>query len=158
DATVLGAVLEAGKGLILADNKWESLEEDEKRWIQQDFSRRFAFIAYTEPMFISALNGQGVLQVIREAIQVFDQSMREFTTNELSNILELAIHNHQPPMDKGYAPKLRFAHQGGKNPLKIIIHGNRTQYVKDSYTRDRKSTRLNYSHVSSSYAVFCLQK
>jgi len=135
DATLLGAVLEAGKGLILAVNKWDSLEEDEKSWIQQDFSRRFAFIDYTEPMFISALNGQGVLQVIREAIQVFDQSMREFTTNELSNILELAVHNHQPPMDKGYAPKLRFAHQGGKNPLKIIIHGNRTQYVKDSYTR-----------------------
>lgn len=135
DATLLGAVLEAGKGLILAVNKWDSLDEDEKSWIQQDFAVRFAFIDFTEPLFISALNGQGVLQVIREAIHVFDQSMREFTTNELSNILEYAVHAHQPPMDKGYAPKLRYAHQGGKNPLKIIVHGNRTQYVKDSYTR-----------------------
>lgn len=135
DATLLGAVLEAGKALILAVNKWDSLEEDEKSWIQQDFARRFAFIDFTEPMFISALKGQGVLQVVREAIKVFDQSMREFTTNELSNILEYAVHSHQPPMEKGYAPKLRYAHQGGKNPLKIIIHGNRTQYVKDSYTR-----------------------
>lgn len=135
DATLLGAVLEAGKGLILAVNKWDSLDEDEKSWIQQDFAVRFAFIDFTQPLFISALNGQGVLQVIREAINVFDQSMREFSTNELSNILEYAVHAHQPPMDKGYAPKLRYAHQGGKNPLKIIVHGNRTQYVKDSYTR-----------------------
>lgn len=135
DATLLGAVLEAGKGLILAVNKWDSLDEDEKSWIQQDFAVRFAFIDFTQPLFISALNGQGVLQVVREAISVFDQSMREFSTNELSNILEYAVHAHQPPMDKGYAPKLRYAHQGGKNPLKIIVHGNRTQYVKDSYTR-----------------------
>ena len=135
DATLLGAVLDAGKGLILAVNKWDSLSEDEKSWIQQDFSRRFAFIDFTEPLFISALNGQGVLQVIRKSIEIFDQAMREFTTNELSKILEYAVHGHQPPMDKGYAPKLRYAHQGGKNPLKIIIHGNRTQYVKDSYTR-----------------------
>ncbi len=135
DATLLGAVLEAGKGLILAVNKWDSLSEDEKSWIQQDFSRRFAFIDFTEPFFISALKGQGVRQVIRRSIEVFDQAMREFSTNELSNILEYAVHNHQPPMEKGYAPKLRYAHQGGKNPLKIIIHGNRTQYVKDSYTR-----------------------
>ncbi len=135
DATLLGAVLEAGKALVLAVNKWDSLDEDEKSWVQQDFSRRFAFIDFTEPLFISALKGQGVRQVIRQAIEVFDQSMREFSTNELSNILEYAVHAHQPPMDKGYAPKLRYAHQGGKNPLKIIIHGNRTQYVKDSYTR-----------------------
>lgn len=135
DATLLGAVLEAGKALILAVNKWDSLDEDEKSWIQQDFAVRFAFIDFTQPLFISALHGQGVRQVIREAIDVFDQSMREFSTNELSNILEYAVHAHQPPMDKGYAPKLRYAHQGGKNPLKIIIHGNRTQYVKDSYTR-----------------------
>ena len=135
DATLLGAVLEAGKALILAVNKWDSLDEDEKSWVQQDFAHRFAFIDFTEPLFISALKGQGVLQVVRRAIEVFDQSMREFSTNELSNILEYAVHAHQPPMDKGYAPKLRYAHQGGKNPLKIIIHGNRTQYVKDSYTR-----------------------
>ncbi len=135
DATLLGHVLDAGKGLVLAVNKWDSLEEDEKSWIQQDFARRFAFIDFTQPIFISALKGTAVKQVIREAIRTYDHAMREFTTNELSNILEYAVQNHQPPMEKGYAPKLRYAHQGGKNPLRVIVHGNRTQYVKESYTR-----------------------
>lgn len=135
DATLLGYVLDSGKALVLAVNKWDTLENDDKEWLKQEFDRRFAFVDFTKPIFISALRGTGVSRVLQEAIKAYDSSMQEFSTSELSDILEDAVRAHQPPMEKGFAPKLRFAHQGGKNPPRIIIHGNRTQYVKDSYVR-----------------------
>ncbi len=136
DSTLLGYALEYHRPLVLAINKWDLLENDEKEWIKQDFARRFAFIDYAEPIFISALRGgSGIGRILKEAIKIYDSSMQEFTTNKLSNILEKAVQAHHPPVVKGFAPKLRYAHQGGVNPLQVIIHGNRTQYVSESYKR-----------------------
>lgn len=135
DATLLGYALDYNRPLVLVVNKWDAVEQDEREWIRQDFDRRYSFIDFAQPLFVSALKGSGVNRILKEAIKTYDSSMQEFSTNKLSNILERAIQNHQPPVVKGFAPKLRYAHQGGRNPLQVIIHGNRTQYVSESYQR-----------------------
>lgn len=147
DAGLLGHVLDSGRALVLAVNKWDHLTSDEKEWIKQEFSRKFAFIDFTKPIFISALHGTAVDRVLKEAIKAYDSATRKFTTNELSNILEAAIHKHQPPIVQGLAPKLRYAHQGGKNPPRIVIHGNRIKHVKEDYIRYLMNTFRQALHI-----------
>ncbi len=165
DASLLGSVLDSGRALVLAVNKWDHLPEDERNWIKQEFTRKFAFIDFTKPIFISALHGTNVNQVLNMAIEAFDNAMRRFTTNELSNILEAAVHKHHPPVVQGLAPKLRYAHQGGKNPPRIVIHGSRIKHVKPEYKRYLENTyrdvlkivgtpvRLDFRSGENPYAV-----
>ncbi|KZS23929.1 ribosome biogenesis GTPase Der [Wohlfahrtiimonas chitiniclastica] len=143
DAGLLGNVLESGRALVLAVNKWDHLPDDEREWIKQEFTRKFAFIDFTKPIFISALHGSNVDKVLKMAINAFDNAMKKFTTNELSNILEAAVHKHHPPVVQGLAPKLRYAHQGGKNPPRIVIHGSRITHVKPDYVRYLTNTYLS---------------
>ena len=165
DAGLLGNVLDSGRALVLAVNKWDHLPDHEKEWIKTEFTRKFAFIDFTSPIFISALHGTNVDKVLKMAISAYDNAMRKFTTNELSNILEGAVHKHHPPVSQGLAPKLRYAHQGGKNPPRIVIHGSRVSHVKPDYIRYLMNTyrdqlklvgtpvRLDFRSGDNPYAV-----
>ncbi len=165
DAGLLGNVLDSGRALVLAVNKWDHLPDHEREWIKTEFTRKFAFIDFTQPIFISALHGTNVDKVLKMAINAYDNAMRKFTTNELSNILEGAVHRHHPPVSQGLAPKLRYAHQGGKNPPRIVIHGSRVSHVKPDYIRYLMNTyreqlklvgtpvRLDFRSGENPYAV-----
>ena len=135
DAHLLGLVLDSGRALVLAVNKWDHLSSDARERIRTEITRKLQFVDFTKPMFISALHGSGVMDVLEQAQRAYRSATQKMSTAELTRILEMALHQHQPPLVKGFAIKLRYAHQGGRNPPRIIIHGNRVQHVKESYRR-----------------------
>ncbi len=135
DAHLLGLVLEAGKALILAVNKWDGLESDQRDWIKQQLAIKLPFIEFAETFFISALHGSNVGLLYAAVKRAYQSAMLKVPTSRLTRILEMAVQQHQPPLTKGQRIKLRYAHQGGSNPFRVIIHGNRTDYVPENYTR-----------------------
>ncbi len=135
DAHLLGLVLEAGKSLILAINKWDGLESDQRDWIKQQLEVKLPFLEFAEKFFISALHGSNVGLLYAAVKRAYDSAMLKVPTSRLTRILEMAVQQHQPPLTKGQRIKLRYAHQGGSNPFRVIIHGNRTEYVPESYER-----------------------
>lgn len=136
DAHLLGLALEAGRSLIIAVNKWDGLESDERDWIKQQIEVKLPFVLdFAEIFFISALHGSNVGLLYAAVKRAYASAMLKVPTSRLTRILEMAVQQHQPPLTRGHRIKLRYAHQGGSNPFRLIIHGNRTEYVPDSYTR-----------------------
>ncbi|VAW80966.1 GTP-binding protein EngA [hydrothermal vent metagenome] len=156
DVTLLGYILDAGRALLIAVNKWDGMDLDDRDQVKQDLDRKLTFIDYAEFHYISALHGTGVGHLFETVNKAYLSAMSEFKTQRLTQILEYAIAQHQPPLVRGHRIKLRYAHQGGKNPPLIIIHGNQTEAVPDAYTRYlmstyRKQLRLTGTPVSIEY-------
>ena len=135
DATLAGHVLDSGRALVVAINKWDGLDQDKREKIKEDLERKLPFLDFAEKHFISALHGSGVGKLFPVVDRVYANAMRDMPTPELNRILEWALQEHQPPMAHGRRIKLRYAHQGGQNPPIIVIHGNQTDAVPDSYKR-----------------------
>lgn len=136
DAHLLGLALEAGRALIIAVNKWDGLESDQREWIKQQIEVKLPFVTdFSEIFFISALHGSNVGLLYAAIKRAYASAMLKVPTSRLTRILEMAVQQHQPPLTRGQRIKLRYAHQGGSNPFRLIVHGNRTEYVPDSYTR-----------------------
>ena len=135
DATLAGHVLDSGRALIVAINKWDGLDQDKREKIKEDIDRKLPFLDFAEKHFISALHGSGVGKMFPVVDKVYANAMRDMSTPELNRILEWALQEHQPPMAHGRRIKLRYAHQGGQNPPIIVIHGNQTDAVPDGYKR-----------------------
>ncbi|KAA1194377.1 ribosome biogenesis GTPase Der [Pseudohalioglobus sediminis] len=135
DMHLLGHCIEAGRGLVLAVNKWDGVEPDQRDWIKNELGRRLAFADYADIHFISALHGTGVGHLYKSIDAAFESATRKLSTNALTRILEGAVFDHSPPMINGRRIKLRYAHAGGQNPPLIVIHGNQTGKVPNSYAR-----------------------
>ncbi|MCU7921649.1 MAG: ribosome biogenesis GTPase Der [Candidatus Thiodiazotropha sp. (ex Dulcina madagascariensis)] len=135
DATLAGHVLESGRALVLVINKWDGLSQDQREWVRQDIERKLPFLEFAQHHFISALHGSGVGDLFGLVDRVYANAMRDLSTPELTRLLEALVQEHQPPLVHGRRIKLRYAHQGGKNPPLIIIHGNQTEQVPDNYRR-----------------------
>jgi GTP-binding protein len=135
DASVLGLALERGRALIIAVNKWDGIPPEQRETIHRQLSLKLDFVPFAPLHFISARHGTGVGEVVQSLVRAYEAAMREMPTKELSRTLERALTVHQPPLVHGRRIKLRYAHQGGKNPPRIIIHGNQTASVPDAYTR-----------------------
>jgi GTP-binding protein len=135
DASVLGIALQRGRALLLAVNKWDGIPTDQRDSVRNDLSLRLDFVPFAPIHFISARHGTGVGELASAAVRAYDASMRDMPTPQLSKVLEKALQAHQPPLVKSRRIKLRYAHQGGKNPPRIVIHGNQTQDTPDSYRR-----------------------
>jgi GTP-binding protein len=135
DMHLLGHCIEAGRGLVLAVNKWDGIESDRRDWIRNELARRLQFADYADTHFISALHGTGVGHLYRSIDAAYSSAMRKLSTNALTRILEGAVFDHAPPMVNGRRIKLRYAHAGGQNPPLIVIHGNQTGKVPASYAR-----------------------
>jgi GTP-binding protein len=135
DASVLGQALERGRVLLIAINKWDHIAQEQRDEIRRQLSLKLDFVNYAPHHFISARHGTGVGELARDVVRGFDSAMRAMSTPQLTKALERAIDAHQPPLVKGRRIKLRYAHQGGRNPPRIIIHGNQTVSVPDSYRR-----------------------
>lgn len=135
DATLSGYVLDSGRALVIAANKWDGLSHDVKERFKSELERRLPFLDFAETHFISALHGSGVGHLLESVNVAYEAATKELPTPQLTRVLEDAITQHQPPLVKGRRIKLRYAHQGGRNPPTIIIHGNQTEDVPDAYRR-----------------------
>ena len=135
DASVLGIALERGRALLIAVNKWDGIPPEQRADIERQLALKLDFVPFAPLFFISARHGSGVGELIRATVRAYAAAMRAMSTRELTRTLEHALTVHQPPLVHGRRIKLRYAHQGGRNPPRIIIHGNQTASVPEAYTR-----------------------
>lgn len=135
DMHLLGFVVEAGKALIIAVNKWDGLETDHKEKVRSELERRLHFVHFAKIRFISALHGSGVGLLFNDIEQAYASAMQSFSTPQLTRLLQDIVEQHTPPLVNGRRIKLRYAHAGGHNPPIIVIHGNQVTSLPDSYKR-----------------------
>lgn len=135
DATLAGLILDSGRALLVVVNKWDGLSPDERDRVKAGLTRKLPFLDFAAWRFISALHGSGVGHLLELAEEAYANATRDLATPELTRLLELAVSEHQPPLAQGRRIKLRYAHQGGRNPPVIVIHGNQTQALPSAYKR-----------------------
>ena len=135
DMHLLGHCVDAGRGLVLSVNKWDGIDSDQRDWIKSELDRRLRFADYADTHYISALHGTGVGHLYKSVNAAYESATRKLNTNILTRILEGAVYDHSPPMINGRRIKMRYAHAGGQNPPLIVIHGNQTGNVPNSYQR-----------------------
>lgn len=135
DAGLLGFTIEAGRALVIAVNKWDGLTLEQRSRVKQELERKLPFLDFAKIHFISALRGTGVSDLFASVDKAYASASKKLSTPQLTRILEEAVNTHQPPLVHGRRIKLRYAHQGGHNPPLIIIHGNQTEVVPDTYKR-----------------------
>lgn len=135
DLKLLGFILNEGKSLVIAVNKWDGLSPDARDHARATLDRRLNFLPVVRIHFISALHGTGVGNLFKSVEEAYESSHRECSTAELTRILGDAVARHSPPLVKGRRIKLRYAHLGGHAPPVIVIHGNQLPALPDSYKR-----------------------
>jgi GTP-binding protein len=140
DLNLLGFALETGRAIVIALNKWDGMEPGEREYVKTELQRRLFFVDFADIHFISALHGTGVGHLYGSVQAAFKSAITRWPTSRLTQILEDAVGDHQPPMVNGRRIKLRYAHLGGANPPLIVIHGNQVEKVPRSYTRFLENT------------------
>jgi GTP-binding protein len=135
DMHLLGFIIESGKALVIAVNKWDNLDEEHKEHIKSELDRRLNFAHFAKIRFISALHGSGVGTLFKDINQAYTSSIQSFSTPRLTRLLQDISTKHVPPCVSGRRIKLRYAHLGGHNPPVIVIHGNQLDSLPDSYKR-----------------------
>lgn len=135
DASLAGHVLDQGRALVLAVNKWDGLPESERAWIRREVERKLPFLGFAKPHFISALQGLRVKELLPAVDRAFASARRELPSPQLNKVLRRAVEAVPPPIGRGRRIRLKYAHQGGRNPPLIVIHGSQTDAVPDSYRR-----------------------
>ena len=135
DLHLIGYVLEAGRALVLTINKWDGMDDYQKQLIHKGLDKQLPFVRFAETFFISALHGSGVGKLYDAIDRAYESATKKYSTSDLTRLLEKAVQSHQPPMINSRRIKLRFAHQGGMNPPRIIIHGNQITKVPSVYKR-----------------------
>lgn len=140
DLHLLGHVVDAGRAVVVAINKWDGLTDQHKQYVKKELERRLQFIDYAQIHFISALHGTGVGHLYESVCAAYRAATLKLQTHKLTQILEKAVFDHAPPLVSGRRIKLRYAHAGGSNPPLIIIHGNQTADVPRAYQRYLEKT------------------
>jgi len=135
DATVLGAVLDAGKALVIALNKWDGRSDYEREQAETLLSLKFPFVPWAEVVRISAVHGTGMRELFAAIHRANASATTEFSTAEVNKTLEVAVESNPPPSIRGHVSKLRYVHPGGSNPPTFIVHGTRLKELPDSYKR-----------------------
>jgi len=135
DAHLLGYILDAGRAVVIAVNKWDHLSPEQREKVRRELDLKLPFLDFARIHFISALHGTGVGELFESVRRAYRSAMVQLPTPQLTRLLEDAVAAHPPPLVRGRRVKLRYAHQGGKNPPVIVIHGNQTSAVPESYRR-----------------------
>ena len=135
DATVLGAVLDAGRALVIAINKWDGQSDYARQQAESLLARKLGFVDWAESVRISALHGSGLRELFKAIHRAHASATKQFSTAEVTKALEIAYETNPPPVVRGHVAKLRFAHPGGANPPTFIVHGNRLRTLSDTYRR-----------------------
>ena len=140
DLHLLGYVIDSGRALVIAINKWDGMEDSQKDTIKSDIRRRFTFVDFATIHFISALHGTGVGDLYKSIHKAYNSAKKKLSTNQLTQVLQQAVTDHVPPMVNGRRIKLRYAHPGGQNPPTIVIHGKQTKKLPAHYSRYLEKT------------------
>ena len=135
DLSLLGFVLNSGRSLVVAVNKWDGLAKDVKEEIKRELDRRLGFIDFARLHFISALHGTNVGHLFESVQEAYNSATKRINTSMLTRIMDMAQADHQPPVVRGRRVKMKYAHAGGYNPPIIVIHGNQVKDLPDSYKR-----------------------
>lgn len=135
DAHIAGFVLETGRALVVAINKWDGLDRDKRDWIEREFERKLRFLSFAKMHTISALKAAGITQLMRSVHEAHAAAFAKLSTPRLTRELHAAVEQQQPPRKGIFRPKMRYAHQGGQNPPLIVIHGNALDAIPESYRR-----------------------
>jgi len=135
DAHIAGFVLETGRAVVVAINKWDGLDSEKREWIEREFQRKLRFLSFAKMHTISALKGQGIKPLLKSVHVAHAAAFAKLSTPRLTRELQEAVEQQQPPRKGIFRPKMRYAHQGGQNPPLVIIHGNALDAIPDSYRR-----------------------
>ncbi|MDS1141873.1 ribosome biogenesis GTPase Der [Pusillimonas sp. SM2304] len=135
DAHIAGFVLETGRALVVAINKWDGLDSEQRERIQREFERKLRFLSFAKMHTVSALKGQGVNALIKSVNAAHAAAFAKLSTPKLTRVLHAAVEQQQPPRKRIFRPKMRYAHQGGQNPPLIVIHGSALDAIPESYRR-----------------------
>ncbi|MCO6556356.1 MAG: ribosome biogenesis GTPase Der [Gilliamella sp.] len=135
DLSLLGFIINSGRSLVIAVNKWDGLSQDIKEQVKTTLDDRLDFIDFARVHFISALHGSGVGNLFDSIQEAYDCATRRVNTALLTKIMQMAQDDHQPPLVRGRRVKLKYAHAGGYNPPIVVIHGNQVEDLPDSYKR-----------------------
>jgi GTP-binding protein len=135
DVSLLGLIMERGRALVVVTNKWDGLSPEQRKKVREDLERRLPFLDFAERITISALHGTAVGDLLPAVERAYGAATRDLSTTELTRELEAAVMSHPPPMVRGRRIRLRYAHQGGRNPPVIVIHGNQTDKLPEAYRR-----------------------
>ncbi|HET9031617.1 MAG TPA: ribosome biogenesis GTPase Der [Dokdonella sp.] len=135
DSGLIGHALDAGRALVIAVNKWDGLKTYDREQCMRSLQRKLVFVEWAKQLTISALHGSGIGELMKSVNRAHASANKKLTASDLTRALEAAYAAYQPPLVRGHAPKLRYAHPGGSNPPTIIIHGSRTKHLAESYRR-----------------------
>jgi GTP-binding protein len=135
DAHIGGFIVEAGRALVVAVNKCDGLEEYRRARLESDLARKLGFLAFARVHRISALLGQGISPLLESVNDAYAAAMAKLPTPRLTRLLQAAVARQAPPRHGIFRPRLRYAHQGGRNPPLIVIHGNALEHVPATYRR-----------------------
>ncbi|MBP6020217.1 MAG: ribosome biogenesis GTPase Der [Burkholderiaceae bacterium] len=135
DAHIAGFVLETGRALVVAINKWDGLDSEHRDRILREFERKLRFLSFAKMHTVSALNGQGVNALLKSVNAAHAAAFAKLSTPKLTRSLLASIEQQPPPRKGIFRPKMRYAHQGGQNPPLIVIHGSGLDAIADSYRR-----------------------
>ena len=135
DAHLAGFILEAGRALVVAVNKWDAVRADRRDEVKRELDRKAGFLAFARHHYISAREGRGVAGLLRSVDAAYASAMAKLSTPKLTRALAAAVQRQQPPRAGMGRPKLRFAHQGGQNPPLVVIHGSALDRIPATYRR-----------------------
>lgn len=135
DLSLLSFILDSGRSLVVAVNKWDGLTQEYKDEIKAELDMRLGFVDFARVHFISALHGTGVGNLFESILEAYESATRRNSSSMLNRILAAAVQEHEPPVSGGRRIKLKYAHAGGYNPPRVIIHGNKVSKMPDSYKR-----------------------
>jgi GTP-binding protein len=135
DAHIAGFILESGRALVVAVNKWDGLTSDQRDQVKNDIDRKLDFLSFAETKFISALKGTGINQLMKAIDTAYAAATAKLSTPRLTRALQEAVEKQEPKRKGSTRPKMRYAHQGGQNPPIIVIHGNALDGITEPYKR-----------------------
>lgn len=135
DMKLLGFIMECGKALVIAINKWDGMTEEARDRARATIDRQLDFVRFARIHFISALHGSGVGNLFDSVNEAYESAIKKLSTPLLTRLLQQALVTHSPPMVNGRRIKLRYAHAGGSNPPRVIIHGNQVNSLPESYRK-----------------------
>lgn len=135
DLSLLGFIINSGRSLVIAVNKWDGLSQDIKEQVKEALDLRLGFVDFARVHFISALHGSGVGNLFESVQEAYRCATRRVSTSLLTRIMQMAQDDHQPPLVSGRRVKLKYAHAGGYSPPIVVIHGNQVKDLPDSYKR-----------------------
>ncbi len=135
DMALAGYALEQGRAMVVAVNKWDLLDRGQRAWIEQQVARKLSFLEFARTHYLSALHGTGVGALFASVDRAHASAWLELPTSRLNRVVEAAVQATPPPVRHGRRIRVKYAHQGGKNPPRVIVHGNQVQALPTSYRR-----------------------